>query len=79
MIWGYNHYGAFMNKPTLVEANIFLEKLRAQASFLQDPAIIDAVAFIERMIGANEKQYYNRAISSEMELPPQPTRIKQAA
>lgn len=68
-----------MNIPTPAEANIFLEKLRAQASFLQDPAIIDAVAFIERMIGANEQQHYNRAISSEMELQPQSTRTKQAA
>ena len=35
-------------KPTPPEIDAYLAKLRAQASFMRDPALLDAVTFIER-------------------------------
>lgn len=67
-----------MTTPTPAETAIFLAKLRDQASFLQDPAIIDAVAFIERMVAGIEASAA-RAASSEVAISPQPSPLKQAA
>lgn len=37
-----------MMVPTPTEFDAFLDRLRQQGSFLQDPAIVDAIAFLER-------------------------------
>jgi hypothetical protein len=38
-----------MLEPSPAEIRAFIQKLRTQASFLGDPALIDAADFIQRM------------------------------
>ena len=54
-----------MAKPTLIEAAAFLDKLRMQASFVRDPAIFDAVSFIERLLSVDEPGQNNTAEAAE--------------
>jgi len=45
-----------MSAPSRSEIADFLTKLRMQASLFQDPAIIDAVEFIERLVGGDDAE-----------------------
>lgn len=40
-----------MTRPTASEISAYLDKLSMQASFLGDPALIEAHLFIQRLLG----------------------------
>jgi hypothetical protein len=63
-----------MTKPTFPETAAFLNKLRMQASFMGDPAIIGALSFIERLLAVDEPGQNNAAPAAEPT-----TAIKKAA
>lgn len=39
-----------MTRPTPAEIEDYCEQLRMQASFLRDPALIEALSFIDRLV-----------------------------